>query len=292
MKPMNARRLASVVPVVLVLAVIGCGPGDLDKREHAMYGAEMDAASAPAPPMPGAFRQDGEESARAMGPTASPRQLIRTGQMTVRVEQVEPAVERLQELAVELGGFVGDVSVHTGAEQLRQATIHLRVPAARLDDAIAAVRPLGTVEAVNVSAQDVTEQHADLEARLANARRLEQRLLDLLATRTGDLQQVLAAERELSRVRTEIELYDGRLRQLADRVEMSTLTVHVREPRPIVGRPGESVIGDAFRQAWRNFVWTIARIIAVSGVLIPVLALVAAVLIPTAIWVRRRRVRP
>lgn len=286
---MNARRL---VPVVLALILAGCGPGDLDKRDYATYASELDAAPPPAPPMVSEYRQDGEESARGTTPTASPRQLIRTAQMTVRVEQVEPAVERLQALALELGGFVGDVSVHTGAEQLRQATVHIRVPAARLDDAIAAVRPLGTVEAVNVSAQDVTEQHADLEARLANARRLEQRLLDLLTTRTGDLQQVLAAERELARVRTEIELYDGRLRQLADRVEMSTLTVHVREPRPIVaGRPGESVIGDAFRQAWRNFVWTIARIIAISGVLVPVLALLAAVLVPTAIWVRRRRVR-
>jgi hypothetical protein len=131
--------------------------------------------------------------------------------------------------------------MQTGSEQFRRATLTLRIPADRFDEATAGVRPLGKVEQLDVSVEDVTEQYMDLEARLANARRLEERLLQLLETRTGTLEQVLAAERELARVRTEIELYDGRLRQLASRVSLSTLTIVVQEPRPILGtRPARA----------------------------------------------------
>jgi hypothetical protein len=65
--------------------------------------------------------------------------------------------------------------------------------------------PLGDVESVNIGSEDVGEAYADMEVRLANGRRLEQRLLELLATRTGSLEDVLAVERELARVRQEIE---------------------------------------------------------------------------------------
>jgi hypothetical protein len=210
--------------------------------------------------------------------------------MTVEVERIEPAVERIQALAASLDGYIAHVSMQTGADQFRRATLTLRIPAERFDEATAGVRPLGKVEQLDVAVEDVTEQYVDLEARLANARRLEERLLRLLETRAGTLEQVLAAERELARVRTEIELYDGRLRQLAGRVSLSTLTVVVQEPRPILGTtPGQSVLGNAFRQAWRNFVWTVAGIISAAGALIPLLLLLAVLAWPAARWLRRRR---
>ena len=105
-------------------------------------------------------------------------------------------------------------------------------------------------------------------------RRLEQRLLALLAARTGKLEEVLSVERELARVREEIERYEGRLRYLSSRVAMSTLTITVHEPTPILGNnPGENPIAAAFRRAWRNFVALVAGLIASLGVMIPLAAL-------------------
>ncbi len=115
---------------------------------------------------------------------------------------------------------------------------------------------------------------------------LEQRLIDLLATRTGKLQDVLSVERELARVRELIERYEGRLRYLKSRASISTLSVTVHEPLPILGQgPGQNPIVAAIRQAWRNFVGFISAGIALLGVLIPVgaLALVG--------WVVYRRFR-
>lgn len=285
----NRRANAGLVLLGLVLA--GCSD------EFGSAEAELDtpdlATGRSAPLSPDAGRADeGEQAGDTAMPEAPERRLIRNGHVTVEVERIEPAVEQIQVLAAALGGHVSHVSMQTGAGQFRRATVTIRIPAERFDEATAGVRPLGTVERLDISVEDVTEQYTDLEARLTNARRLEERLLRLLETRAGTLEQVLAAERELSRVRTEIERYDGRLRQLASRVALSTLTVMVREPRPILGtQPGQSVIGNAFRQAWRNLVWTIAGIISIAGAAIPILLLLAALLIPALRWRRRRRGR-
>ena len=115
----------------------------------------------------------------------------------------------------------------------------------------------------------------DVQARVANARRLEARLIDLLANRTGKLSDALSVERELARVREEIERYEGRMRYLRTRSAISTMTVTVHEPAPVLGsKPGDNPIAQAFRDAWRGFIALIAGIIASLGVLIP-LAVIA-----------------
>jgi hypothetical protein len=120
----------------------------------------------------------------------------------------------------------------------------------------------------------VSEEFVDLTARTANARRLEERLLELLATRTGKLQDVLSVERELARVREEIERMEGRLRYLKTRTELSTLSVALHEPPPLVSpNPGRNPLAEAVREAWRNFVGVLAAGIASLGYLVPVLVL-------------------
>jgi hypothetical protein len=120
----------------------------------------------------------------------------------------------------------------------------------------------------------VGEEYVDVTARVNNAHRLEDRLIALLATRTGKLQDVLSVERELARVREEIERYEGRLRYLNSRVATSTLSVTVHEPLPILGEgPGQNPIVAAIRAAWRNFVGFIAAAIASLGILIPLAVL-------------------
>ena len=224
----------------------------------------------------------------------TPGMLIRSGWASVEVDSVELAVARVQRLAQQLGGYVGNTSLSDGEEAMRSATLELKVPAARFDQAVGGLRPLGKVESVRVQAQDVGEEFVDLTARTANARRLEERLLGLLATRTGKLEDVLAVERELARVRQEIDTQEGRLRYLRSRAAVSTLSVTVHEPRPIVGAyPGASPIANAFRDAWRNFVGFMAGLIASMGVLIPV-AVIAAILyrIVRRLLRSRRRARP
>ncbi|HEX2094918.1 MAG TPA: DUF4349 domain-containing protein [Longimicrobiaceae bacterium] len=215
-----------------------------------------------------------------------PSMIIRNGSATLEVDSLEAAVARVQQLARQVGGFVANTSMQTGEHEVRRATIELKIPANRFDQAVSGLRPLGKLESVNVTAEDVGEEFTDVTARVANARRLEERLLNLLATRTGRLEDVLAVERELARVREEIERYEGRLRYLRSRVAMSTLTVNLHESQPVIGAyPGPNPIVDAFRQAWRNFVDFVAGLIAALGFLIPL------GLVLWAAWWLLRRVR-
>jgi hypothetical protein len=145
---------------------------------------------------------------------------------------------------------------------------------------------MGKVETVNSRAEDVSEEFVDVTARVKNARRLEERFLNLLATKTGKLDEILRVERELARVREEIERYEGRLRFLSTRAATSTLTITVHEPAPLLGNdPGENPIAAALRRAWRNFVALIAALVASLGVVIPL------VLLALGGWVAYKRWR-
>jgi hypothetical protein len=264
------------------------GRPELGKTGNAIVAPE-EAQMAPPAPAPAAMRvQDPSAGAvdrvtertagGAQGETIVPSMLIRTGQATIEVDSLEIAIAEVRLLAARLGGYVANTSMQGGAEEMRMASLELKIPAARFDDAVSGLRPLGTVEAVNVTTDDVGEEFVDVTARVENAKRLEDRLVTLLATRTGRLEDVLQVERELARVREEIERYEGRLRYLRTRAAVSTLTITVHEPRPIVGRyEGANPIADAFRTMWRNLVGFVAGLIAALGFLIPIALILAAV---------------
>ena len=222
-------------------------------------GLELRASRA----MPAPQRMPSGDQASAM--------LIRRGEVAIRVDSIELAMTALRRLAASLGGSVGNVSITAGDYEVRRATLELRIPSARFDDAMGGLAPVGQVQQSSVTAEDVGEEFTDVSARVKNAQRLESRLVELIATRTGKLEDVLAVERELARVREEIERYEGRLRFLGSRVATSTIAVTVSEKAPIVGAtPGRSVIGAALVQAWRNFVGLVAATISSLGVLLPI----------------------
>jgi hypothetical protein len=198
------------------------------------------------------------------------RMIIRTGNASVEVQSVDTAIVQVRSLATAMGGFVANNSIEGGRQALRSASLEVRVPSNAFDRLLAGLAPLGRVESVNVGAQDVGEEYVDLQARIANDHRLEQRLIELIANRTGKLKDVLDVERELARVREEIERYEGRMRYLSSHAELSTLTINVHEPVPITAQVGTNPLVLAARQAWRNFVGLIAWFIAASGVLVPV----------------------
>jgi hypothetical protein len=205
--------------------------------------------------------------------------IIKNGQATIEVDSLELALARINQLALRLSGVVSNSTIQTGRKELRTATVVLRIPSAQFDAAMGGLSPIGKVESQNVGSEDVTEQFVDISARTKNAKRLEERLITLIDTRTGKLSDVLTIERELARVREEIERYEGHLRYLRTRAAISTLTLNLHEPFPILTPPGGSnVIAQAFRRAWRNFVGLIAGLIASLGVIVP-LALVGLVLV-------------
>jgi len=275
----------------------------LDPKDYAGTGVQGGVAAgrvgqfaradrAPAAPALMAARERG--AAAAEDATLFPRSsvassmVIRTGQASIEVDSLEAAVSRVRLLAGRIGGYVANTTMQTGRGQLRSASLEVKVPAERFDEALAGLAPIGTLESVNVNAEDVGEEFTDVTARMGNARRLESRLIDLLATRTGKVKDVLDVEQELARVREEIDRYEGRLRYLRAHSTLSTFTIYVHEPLPLVGHAGSSVMGEAFKQAWRNFVDLVALCVRSLGVVLPLglVALAAWLAVKRRRWVR------
>jgi hypothetical protein len=210
--------------------------------------------------------------------------LVRHGQASIEVKAVDDAVSRMRQTATQFGGFIANTSVRTGKDEQRSAMLQLRVPSAQFDGAVAALSQLGKVESVNVNAEDVGEEYVDLGARLANARRVEARLAEMLATRTGKLSDVLTVEQELARVRQEAERYEARMRWLERRATLSSLDVSIHEKIPLIDAPrGRGPIIEAFAEAWERMVSFVAWLIAMLGILVPL----GALLLLGALVVRR-----
>lgn len=226
---------------------------------------------------------------RALGDTASlPTMLIRTGQVSVQVDSLEPAIAALEALASQAGGYVGNTSFTGGQERHRQATLQLRVPSSRFSELQGGITALGKVLSFNVNVQDVGEEYTDATARLKSKREIEERLLDLLRTRTGKLSDVIELEGALQEVREEIEATEGRLRYLRNQVGLSTMIVTLSEPGLTIAEPGYHPIRDAFKMAWRNFIGLIAGLVAATGWALPLSAILFGLFsLGKRAWMRR-----
>jgi Domain of unknown function (DUF4349) len=252
-------------------------------------------AAAPSPMGRRAAASDAAGAARAdvsLGtpiPSIDPSgaMLVRHGQASIEVKAVDDAVSRMRQTAAQFGGFIANTAVRTGKDEQRSAMLQLRIPSAQFDGAVAALSQLGKVESVTVNAEDVAEEYVDLGARLANARRVEARLAEMLATRTGKLSDVLTVEQELARVRQEAERYEARMRWLERRATLSSLDVTIHEKLPLIDSPrGRSPIAEALAEAWERMVAFVAGFIALLGILVPL-----GVLVLVGVLVVRRIIR-
>ena len=191
------------------------------------------AASAPA----GASGAAGPAGARGpAGPAQPPsqpgpaaeRKIIFIASLSIEVEEVEAAVDRARAVAESLGGFVEHLSSSGGSETPR-ADLTIRIPQTGFSDALEHIESLGEVQFRNLGSEDVTEQFIDLGARLKSSMAEEKSLLALLE-RSNSVTEILTVERELTRVRADIERAQGRLNFLERRVDLATINVSLFLP--------------------------------------------------------------
>lgn len=267
--------------------VAGASEGGVASQELRAYADEVSA-----PPSPSLTIKTVSSPGTILRDSVSLSMIIRTGNAFIEVDSLESAIAAVRVLAEGAGGYIANSSIQTGEGQQRQATLEIKIPSNRYDQALGGLAGIGKLISSSTNAQDVGEEFVDVSARVTNARRMEERLVNLLATRTGKLEDVLAVERELARVREEIERYEGRLRFLRTQVAMSTLAVTVAEPGPVVGQPGSNVVVEALKQAWRNSVTVVAGGIEMLGAVLPVLILGVTAYLGVRRWRARRSSSP
>ena len=166
---------------------------------------------------------------------ASPqRMMIYTADVSLETGAVEMAHREITDIARRAGGFVTGSGIENSDGRL-SANVTVRVPQKEYASTLDAICKLAKVLNRTEKGEDVTEEFVDLESRLRNLKREEEAFLTVLG-KASRIPDILAVERELSRVRGEIETAEGRLKFLANRIELSTITVSLEEPQPVVTR--------------------------------------------------------
>ncbi len=254
--------------------------------------AAKDAAGKPGAANRAAVSQPASPSAPVTSPDATFRSVIRTARLAVEVDRYDAGARHLLDIAEGAGGFIADSSYGEDEGRPRGEFI-LRVPAGRFGAAIKDVEAMGTVRQRQISAQDVTEEYVDLQARQRNLERHEQQLLTFM-DRATKVQDLLAVEQELSRVRGQIEQITGRLRYLAHNVEMASITVVLSE-HPKKGHAGLWDFDGTLAKMQGAFLATVQqifaateRVLVLASTLLPVGALAG---IAWAVFRRTRQSR-
>ncbi|MCH8894187.1 MAG: DUF4349 domain-containing protein, partial [Chloroflexi bacterium] len=162
------------------------------------------------------------------------RQVISQGSLSIDVEDVPFAATQVRLIAESVGGFVEQLTSQ-GVEERQQSIMTIRVPQPEFFNIFDRIKSLGKVLNENAGSEDVTERFIDLEARLKSAGREELSLLSLLE-RAEKVSEILTIERELSRIRTELEKVQGQINFLERRVSLATITVALFPPQFRVGQ--------------------------------------------------------
>ncbi len=262
-----------------VLAVFGgCGGGEFSRQdasfEQNLASTETNQSEADATETQAAIRE---------------RKIIYEAHVTLVVEDFSKTEGEVTELVKQHGGYSAEVEVdRTQGERLSGRWI-VRIPVDQYDAFLGALSKLGIPEKFNQTAQDVTEEYVDLEARIANKKRLEERILELLVGSDGEIKDVIEVERELARVRGEIEQMEGRLRFLENHTALTTVTINVVERQSYVPAQAPTFLG-RIDQAWGSSLISLRRFgehLTVAIVFMFPWFLVLVVVLAPAIWCLR-----
>jgi len=282
------RSLSIGVSVgMLILVVSGCAPmGAAPSFEPVRAPISLEAgedASAPAPP-------GGQAGLASSYSLTTERMVIRTANLDLIVPDTEQALERIQSLAEELGGYV--VSLNTYQyEQGVQGSVTIRIPAESLDTALERVKELATtVRLESISGQDVTEEYVDLESRLRNLEAVEAQLLEFL-DEAEDTEATLAVYEQLSATQEEIEIVTGRMQYLEDQAALSTITVNLTpdalaEPLEIGGWNLPGTVRGAIEALLGILEFFVKALIVFFITVLPALVLFAAPIVGLVLLIR------
>ena len=195
----------------------------------AVAAAEPEAVAGAGAPLPAARAPDKNQK------------LVVSGAVEVAVDDVAATAAAIRAEATRRGATIVTDKVQ-GARYGVSATLQFRILPAEVDPFIAWLGQKGSIESSNLAASDVSREYFDQELRLRTLRVTLERLEKILVDRQNvALADVLAVEREMTRVRGEIEQLEGVHRYLADRVERATLDVHLSTRSEFVARaPAQS----------------------------------------------------
>lgn len=295
------RRLIGLIGLlwlIAVLAACSAAPQTVERLAAPEQAAEAPAEEA----ADSAFSEDGLSVAgsQAQQGVLDSRQIIRTADLTLVVEDTQSAMNRLRSMANAFGGYVANANLWQVDDDLMRGSVTLRIDARQFDDAVNRIKDIALeVQREEIGSQDVTQQYTDLKSRLRNLEATEQELLALLSDirkQTNSADEVLQVYRQLTEIRGEIEQIKGRMQYLESQIDLATINVELipKEERPIVQpgwQPGQT-LRNALSALASTGQWLVNAAIWLIVFVLPVLIVVAIPIVLIVAGIRRWRGRP
>ena len=281
-KEMN-KLLKISMPALLILGLM-LGTGCAAKGPEAVM-----APPAPAPP-PGMMKESTDEDeyrtgGGEYGESGIDRKIVKTGYLTLEVDDTVEAMNGVAAVAKELGGYVVSSNKHED-DSTTYGRVSIRVPAERFDEAFDRLRKLAIdVPYESTDSRDVTEEYTDLEAQLRNLEATEAQYLALLE-KAETVEDILAVQRELSHVRGEIERIKGRMQYLERTSDMSLIEVNLQETSPLGGTGWNAL--ETFKSAISGLV-TFGKVLANIAIWLVIFCPIWIPIIFLIRFLRRRR---
>jgi hypothetical protein len=259
------RKLALLIAAPLLLAACAQAAPALTSAQGRGGEAVGKPGSVPAADAATGYSGVASTSANQGIPTvvvSGDRNLILTAKIDMRSKDPWATSDRAQAIASGLGGDVLNLS-QSGTADTRSASLTIRVPSSRFGDALQALKSLdGEIQTSGVSAQDVTDQFVDLQARLTAKQAEEQRYIAIL-NRANTIDEILKVDASLGNVRTQIEQLTAQINSIKQRTEFSTISMSISTL--------SALPGDTTSKVW-DPAKTVGRALAALGAMLQVFA--------------------
>jgi hypothetical protein len=296
---MRSKSLLVIPAVLGMLLLAGCGSSnDSTASYDVSTGGGVSTPEIGAAPMPqavdGGIATDGKAVAPNQPgapnqPVVTDRQVIRSGSLSMTVDNVPKTASSVRALVTKNKGFIASEDSQAGTGQNEfYSNITAQIPAAGLDAFVAEVSKLGEVTATNIQAQDVTSTVTDLDARMKALKTSIDRL-NVLMSESGNVSDLLAVESAISQRQAELDSLTAQRKMLGEQVALSTITVSlspVTAPE-VVESPGFT---SGLESGWAAFISLAGILATTAGFMIPFLVIMLLILIPVA-WFTFRAVR-
>lgn len=279
------RTQLLLISAAFVSLLAGCGEAPSESA------AASKAAPSSAPMEAKLANQTDESKALAqVEVNLTNRQIVRNGQIELRVADLEAAEKKAQAIVKGAGGFVSDSASSNLAAENSTLNLTSRVPVARFDATLAALAELGTVLSKSTSATDVTGQVADMDARLKVMRAQEEVYLRTMR-QSGNMKDTITVQDQLMQLRERIEGTEAQLKSQREQAAFSTIKVTiVSATRPMAAAKADNWMVDSFVDS-RNGLMVVVSFLGRIAISLAVFAPLWAPVALAAWWWNRRRRR-
>ena len=204
-------------------------PAPAQSKDERQGSAELERTIVTGSNIPTAAEEAAQAPTQEPVPALANRKLIRNATVELEIVSFDNAVQKITAIANEEHGYVATTDSEKQANGKLRGQVVVKVLPENLDRFLQKIRSLGELKNQTLGTEDVTKAYLDTDARLKNADVMEQRLIDMLKTKTGKVSDLLQVEKELGRVREEIEKMQGELKYWDSQVQFATLTISLAE---------------------------------------------------------------